>query len=146
MEYYYTDVNGQTRGPVSEDQLRLLASSGAVSSSCMVVPVGNRDWVPLSTVIPVIVAASGRTEPLSVWSFVLSLVGLFCCGFIAGVPAIICGHIALSSIKNKPYLRGRGLAIAGLIIAYIATFGWIVYLVFLGGMGALQNAAQGTGK
>lgn len=146
MDYYYTDVNGQTKGPASEEHLRILATSGGVSSNCMVVPVGSRDWVPLSNVIPVIVAGAGRTEPLSVWSFVLSLVGLVCCGFFAGIPAIICGHIALSSIKNKPYRGGRGLAIAGLIIGYIATFGWLIYLIFLGGLGALQNAAHSGGK
>ena len=77
MDYYYTDVNGQTKGPASEDQLRALATCGLLNSSCMVVPVGSRDWVPLSTIIPVIAAASGRTEPLSIWSFVLSLVGLY---------------------------------------------------------------------
>jgi hypothetical protein len=112
----------------------------------MVVPVGSRDWVPLSAVVPIIAAGGGRTEPLSIWSFVLSLVGLFCCGFIVGVPAIICGHIALSHIKNRPYFGGKGLAIAGLIIGYFATIGWLVYLLFLGGLAALQSAAQGAGK
>jgi hypothetical protein len=143
MDYYYTDLNGQTKGPASLDQLRALVTSGVIGANCMVVAVGSKDWVPLSSVIPVIVAGAGRTEPLSVWSFVLSLVGLFCCGFFAGVPAVIMGHIALSRIKLQPYLGGRGLALAGLIIGYVAIFGWVVYLFFLGGMAALQNTSQG---
>lgn len=146
MEYYYTDINGQTKGPVAEEQLRLLATAGAISGSSMVVPVGSREWVPISSVVPVIVAGGGRTDPLSIWSFVLSLVGLLCCGFVLGIPAVICGHIALSNIKHRPYLQGRGLAIAGLIVGYIAIFGWLVYFLFLGGIAALQNATQGVGK
>jgi Domain of unknown function (DUF4190)/GYF domain 2 len=143
MEYYYTDLNGQTKGPASVDQLRALVTTGAIGANCMVVAVGSKDWVPLSTVVPIVVAGGGRTEGLSIWSFVLSLVGLFCCGFFAGIPAIICGHIALSRLKAQPYLGGHGLAVAGLIIGYLATFGWIIYLFFLGGIAALQSASQG---
>ena len=42
-------------------------------------------------------ATAGTTEPLAIWSFVLGVLSLICCGFILGIPAVICGHLALSS-------------------------------------------------
>jgi hypothetical protein len=40
-------------------------------------------------------------------------------GPLVGVPAVICGHIALSRIKRSAnLLGGRGLAITGLILGY----------------------------
>lgn len=57
-----------------------------------------------------------RTEPLAIWSLVLSLAGILCgVGAIAGV---VCGHLALSGIKRNG-TGGRGLAIAGLVIGYL---------------------------
>jgi hypothetical protein len=47
-----------------------------------------------------------KTEPLAIWSLVLSIVSLFACGFIFGVPGVICGHIALSHIRRNISLRG----------------------------------------
>lgn len=57
---------------------------------------------------------------------------VFCTGFSA-IPAVICGHIALSQINNSEgHLKGSGLATAGLIMGYIgiaiAVVGLIVAL------------------
>jgi hypothetical protein len=80
-----------------------------------------------------------RTEPLAIWSLVLSIVGFVCCGFLASIPAVICGHIALSRIAQQPQLQGRGMAIAGLVIGYLAIVGWLIWVVFFGGPGILQG-------
>ena len=80
-----------------------------------------------------------RTEPLAIWSLVLSLVGFFCCGFLTAIPGVICGHIALSRIAQQPTLQGRGMAIAGLVIGYFAIFGWLIWVIFFGGPGILQG-------
>ena len=55
-----------------------------------------------------------RTSGLAIASLVFSLIGPLGC-----IPAIICGHIALRMIEKGSALRGRGLALAGLIIGYI---------------------------
>ena len=89
------------------------------------------------------IAPAGRTEPLAIWSFVLSLLGLACCGFVFGIAGAICGHLALSQIKQEPHLQGRGLALAGVIIGYAAAFFWLVYLIFFGGLSFLQALSQG---
>jgi hypothetical protein len=90
--------------------------------------------------------ATTKTEPLAIWSLVLSLVGLFCCGFVLGVPGIVCGHLALSKIQKEPALQGRGLAIAGLVIGYVAATFWLLWILFFGGTAFLQGITQGTSR
>jgi hypothetical protein len=83
-------------------------------------------------------------EPLAVWSFVLSLVGLLCCGGLTAIPAVICGHVAVSRIGNPPRKRGKGFAIAGLVLGYIGVLWFLlvlVYIVFLGGLAAIMGLA-----
>src|ERR1043166_7412427 len=67
------------------------------------------------------------TEPLAVWSLVLSVMGLSCCGPIA-LAGVICGRRALSKIAARTELGGRGLAVAGVIIGYCA-FAASIYAV-----------------
>ncbi len=69
------------------------------------------------------------------------------CGIIGGtastlsIPAIICGHIALSKSKLQPdTYGGRGLAIAGVVLGYIG----LALAICLGVMRArLNNQLQG---
>jgi hypothetical protein len=86
----------------------------------------------------------GKNEPLAIWSFVLGIVGLlgFCCGPVLGIAAVICGHLALSKLRTRPDLEGRGLAIAGLIIGYFAIVSWLLYLLFFGGLALLQSLTE----
>ena len=59
-----------------------------------------------------------QTCALAIWSLVLGL-AVFLCYILAAVPAIICGHIALSKIKKSSgRLKGRGMAIAGTVLGY----------------------------
>ena len=61
-----------------------------------------------------------KTCALAVWSLVLGILSLLCCGMFAGIPAVICGHMAQSRIKNSGgTLGGDGLAIGGLVTGYI---------------------------
>jgi hypothetical protein len=88
------------------------------------------------------VSSPSVNEPLAVWSFVLSLVGLLCCGGLTAIPAVICGHVAVSRIGSPPRKSGKGLAIAGLVLGYIGILWFLlvlVYVVFLGGMAAIMG-------
>jgi hypothetical protein len=58
------------------------------------------------------------TSRLAIASLVLSLSALLL-GPLGFIPGIICGHLALSSIKQDPALKGRGIALAGLIVGYV---------------------------
>ncbi|WP_166805613.1 thioredoxin domain-containing protein [Cryobacterium ruanii] len=62
-----------------------------------------------------------RTNTLAIVSFVSS--------FFIGLVAIITGHIALAQIRARGEL-GRGFALAGLIIGYVATAVFAILVVF----------------
>lgn len=85
---------------------------------------------------------SAPTEQLAVWSLVLSLLAVFgwCCApvGITAVGGVILGHLALGRIKANPELQGHGLAIAGLIIGYCAIAGWLLKVIFFGGLAGIE--------
>jgi hypothetical protein len=54
-----------------------------------------------------------KTSGLAIASLVFSLIGP-----VGSIPAVICGHIALRRVEKTSALKGRGLALAGLIIGY----------------------------
>jgi hypothetical protein len=58
-----------------------------------------------------------KTNGLAVASLVLGLVWL---GGLGSLLAVIFGHVALSQIKQNPMQSGKGLAIAGLVLGYVA--------------------------
>ena len=93
---------------------------------------------------------SGQTEPLAIWSLVLSLLAVcgFCCTpvVITGIAGVVCGHIALSKIGTRPELQGRGLAMAGLIIGYCAIAGWLLWVLLFGGLAVMQGILQSITK
>jgi hypothetical protein len=111
--------------------------------------------MPVSTA-PVTVAASpypatpaAPTEPLAIWSFVLSLVGLFgflCCGPLFSGAAVVCGHLALPKFRARPELQGRGLAVAGLVIGYILVGLWLFWILVGGGLAVLQGILESSKK
>ena len=65
--------------------------------------------------------AQPKTSALAIWSLVLGILSLMCFSIIAGIPAVICGHSALSRIKRSGGgLHGNGLAVGGLITGYLS--------------------------
>ena len=66
---------------------------------------------------------TGKKSGLAVWSLILGILALVLCliGPLFGIPAVICGHMGLSRIKQSAgILSGRGLAIGGLITGYLS--------------------------
>ena len=98
---------------------------------------------------PQVVVVAAPTEPLAIWSLILSIVGLlgFCCGGpVLGIAGVICGHLGLSKINANPQLQGRGLAMAGLVIGYLSVVSWALYLIFFGGLAALGGIMDSVNK
>ncbi|MBX0301037.1 DUF4190 domain-containing protein [Cryobacterium sp. 1639] len=60
---------------------------------------------------------------------VLAIISLVSAFFVS-LAAIICGHIALNQIK-KTGEKGRGLAIAGLVLGYLGLITGIIVFAFL---------------
>ena len=63
-----------------------------------------------------------QTDGGAIASMVLGIASIvLCLSFIAGIPAIILGHISLSKIKKSMgRLKGEGMALTGLILGYIS--------------------------
>ncbi len=126
------------------------SSSGTTPPAATPSPAATTAVAPASgPVVPTTIVVAAPTEPLAIWSLVLSLVGLlgFCCGGpVLGIAGVICGHLGLSKINANPQLQGRGLAMAGLIIGYFAVVSWALYLLFFGGLAALTSMMEAAGK
>lgn len=63
------------------------------------------------------------TPGLAIWSLVLGILSVVLCwiGMLAAIPAVVCGHVAHSRIRNSGgTLNGAGMALAGLILGYVA--------------------------
>lgn len=73
------------------------------------------------------VAPQQSTSGLAIASLVCSLVGLFLCG-VPAVLGVIFGFVGLSQTKNNAR-RGRGMAIAGLVVGIIVVLLWGVLWV-----------------
>lgn len=132
--------NGKQIGPFPESQVANLLKTGEVAGTDLAWCEGMETWKPLSTFAGIqpppglpprlpsqapVPPPLRRTEPLSIWSLVLGIVSIVGCslgGFLAGIPAVICGHVGMSRIKRNPALDGKGMALAGLITGYIGLF------------------------
>ncbi len=82
-------------------------------------------------------AVGARVEATSKWA----LISVVCLVFtlftgLTIIPAIIFGHMALREIKREPALKGRGMAIATLVIGYslvgVAVLGILGTVAYLG--------------
>lgn len=65
---------------------------------------------------------------------IISVVSCTCYGFgvLIGIPAVICGHMAMKQIKESPTLiGGRGMAQAGLITGYIGGGLSLLFIIFI---------------
>lgn len=89
--------------------------------------------------------ATGNSKA-AVWSLVLGILSMFCCGFFTGIPAIIVGIIALVNIANAAgALQGKGLAIAGVTTGVLGgiVIPIVLHLVGLSITARVQEWADG---
>jgi peptidyl-prolyl cis-trans isomerase B (cyclophilin B) len=70
---------------------------------------------------------TGAPAPANERWNVLAIVG-FVLAFFISLGAVICGHIALSQIKRTGE-RGRGLALAAVILGYIGLLLGLIWIV-----------------
>ena len=87
----------------------------------------------------------GYGQPIAAdkWN-VLAIISLVSAFFVS-LAAVICGHIALSQIK-KTGEKGRGLAIAGLVLGYVGLIGGIIFIavIIIGTIAAINDGSYST--
>lgn len=141
--YKIKGADGKEYGPVSPDQLRQWAQEGRITRQTPVLAPGSATWQaaaevpelasifapslpPLAPAMPPTFGASGVGSPrqgLAITSFVLGVLSPICLGFLTGIPAIICGHLARARAKRTPAeYGGSGFALAGLLLGYVGVF------------------------
>ena len=86
--------------------------------------------------------ATRGTNGMATASMVLGLVGFVSCG-LTSVLAIIFGHVAQSQIKRTRE-EGSGMAVAGLILGYIVTAGWVIFWIFYVWLWAIMFGSAAT--
>ncbi len=149
--YNIIGADGKQYGPVSLEQMRQWITEGRVNAQTRVQEAGKTDWKMAAdfaefrfTPAGSIAGAAPSSPPslpgqtpapqngLAITSFVLGLLALVCFGFLAGIPAVICGHLARARVRREPaQYGGAGFALAGLITGYI---GLVLSLVILPAM------------
>lgn len=130
---------GQQTGPFSPQEIQAGLASGLHQVSDLIWYEGIDGWIPLSNAahllggapqFPSVVPA--ENSGLAIASMILGI-SAFLCG-VTAIPAVICGHIALSKIKrSQGRITGGGFAIAGLITGYL---GMVVLIAMLAGLTA----------
>jgi hypothetical protein len=83
-------------------------------------PGGAAPAVPYQGYQPVM----ERTSGLAAGALVCGILELFTVG-ITCIPAVILGHMARSEIRRTGK-RGDGMALAGLVLGYLAIAGWVI--------------------
>ena len=73
---------------------------------------------------------ASRNSGLAVASLVLGIAGFFI-NFLS-ILAIIFGALGMSQTAKNPELKGRGMAITGLVLGIVVVAGWILIILFFG--------------
>src|SRR5512133_3958380 len=144
--YKIIGADGKEYGPVSLELLKEWIQAGRVDTQTRVRQAEGMDWktaaefpeiaallsppipavgakTPSPTTIAPVAAAHVKNNGLAITSLVLGLFSIILCGAVAGIPAIICGHISRKQIRQSPSSQGGGgLALAGLILGYLSLF------------------------
>ncbi|MEO5853959.1 MAG: DUF4190 domain-containing protein [Nocardioides sp.] len=85
------------------------------------------------------------TSSKAVWSLVLGILGILCCGFITGIPALLLGRSAQREIAQTGQ-GGAGMAKAGFILGIIAiVFTVIQVILFATGVLDFNSSFSTTG-
>jgi hypothetical protein len=142
----YIHRNNQQLGPFTEAEIKAQLAAGTISLQDHVWWEGQPGWMALSqsafatavsagmapphpaphpgVFVPASRVASApadtgeQTSQLALWSLICGCLTLVC-GIFTGIPAIVLGHMGLAEIKKTPALKGRGMAMFGLIMGYV---------------------------
>jgi len=72
-----------------------------------------------------------KTNSKAITGFILGIVGMFCC-FPVGIVGLVFSIIALKEARGTEDGQGKGLAIAGIIIASISILWQLAVIVIFG--------------
>jgi hypothetical protein len=135
--HYHVAKNGEKSGPFEKEEVYRRLVSGELVGTDLGWCEGMAEWEPLSKLIPppgaavsgvpvfgpvtqaaAIPAGPAKTSGMAVGSLICGILGLLL--WLPCIPAVILGHLGLSAIKKSAgALKGRGMAVAGLVMGYV---------------------------
>jgi hypothetical protein len=151
--YRILGADGREYGPVPAEQLRRWIAEGRANAETRVLAEGATDWKPLGSfpefftapppMAPTVLAIAPSTNGFAVAGLVLGILSL-CCLCCYGVPfnllGLACSIIALMQISRAPHLyRGKGLAVAGLVLCLLSLLLAMGMLALSGALGHWQH-------
>jgi hypothetical protein len=138
--YKIIGTDSREYGPVSAEQVRRWIAEGRVNNQTLMKPDGSGNWQPAGEIpefagaFPTGVGPGGASAPpvfsgsdyagtrettMATVSLVLGILSLTCFGVLAGLPAVVFGHVAQNRARRNPsQYGGAGLAIAGYVLGY----------------------------
>lgn len=157
-EFYYVGDDQKPAGPVSMEALQGLKTRGAIGDESLVCRVGDSEWRSLKNFLPAstttLQGSEGSPPPvpspvvqgqsrLATTALILGCCS-FLCGFFSGLPALICGILAIRKIDKNPGMGGMGMAVAGVCLGAFSVVGtfFIAGLAVPAIHGALTKAKQ----
>lgn len=89
--------------------------------------------------------AAPQTNQKALWSMILGILSLVCCGLFAGIPALILGNSAQKEIVASGGMQtGDGMAKAGVILGWISIGLSILGVIVAVTTGAFTNGTSGN--
>jgi hypothetical protein len=141
---WYYGRDGKEHGPITFSALQHLAAAGRLRPSDYVWTEGMANWAPAQSIDGLFprhtsdhetggdIEEPSRRSGLATASFVFGILGTNVLLLIGSIIAIVCGHVALAEISgHRGEVRGRGLAIAGLVLGYFVAAASLVLALFL---------------
>jgi Domain of unknown function (DUF4190)/GYF domain 2 len=130
-------------GPIDDAGLNALVATGQIGPATLLWREGMPRWLTLDQLRAdggLYLATSPQfigpgmmnptTSGLAITSLVCGIVGLVTCLLFPGIPAVICGHLAMNQIANSPTpMVGRGMALAGLVCGYLSVLMLLSFIV-----------------
>jgi len=135
------DTESESFAPADSRDATFAETAGANANANPKEETGNfnlgpevaKPTIPLQSSEARFSAPSTKTSGLAIASLVVALVGIvpFCGGGLLGPVAIVLGYLALRAMAKDPGLRGRQMAVAGVLTGVAVLFGWTVIVVVL---------------
>ena len=86
----------------------------------------------MSNPTPPAARPDAKTDPKAVMSLVLGILSITILSVLAGIPAIVCGHMSRSGIRRSMGGgKGAGMALAGLVMGYLSI---VLFILVVGGI------------
>lgn len=112
---------------------------------------GAPQWSPAAAGQPAYTTGAAQQQnQKAMWSMILGILGLVCCGIFTAIPALILGNMAKQEIAASGGRQsGQGMAqagfimgIVGIVLSVLGIVVWVVILAAGAGSGGFQT---GTG-